>query len=101
MTSHYVICHVTSVICLFIIKEKEKENQKKRDIKSRKINKRKRKMLVFKHYHCHPHQLNTTLPQYKSAQLTSNYLVTIRVACSNASTDPSTVGSRNNRSASS
>jgi len=42
MTSH----HVTAIICLFIIQEKEKENQKKRNIKSRKIDKRKRKMLV-------------------------------------------------------
>jgi len=48
MTSHHVICHVTAVTCLFIIKKK-KENQKKRYIKSRKIDKRKRKMLVFKY----------------------------------------------------
>jgi len=42
MTLHHVTSHVTSVICLFIVK-KEKEIQKKR-IKSRKIDKRKRKM---------------------------------------------------------
>ena len=47
MTSHHVICHVTSVTCLFIVKKK-KEDWKKRNIKSRKIDKRKRKMLVFK-----------------------------------------------------
>jgi len=38
---------VTSVTCLFILKEKEKiketKNQKKRNIKSREINKRKEK----------------------------------------------------------
>jgi len=36
---------VTTVTCLFIVKEKE--IQKKRNIKSRKIDKRKRKMLVL------------------------------------------------------
>jgi len=44
MTSYYVICHVTTITCLFTIqkeKEKENQNQKKRNIKSRKINKRK------------------------------------------------------------
>ena len=46
MTSHHVICHVTTVTCLFIVK---KENQKKRNIKLGKIDKRKRKMLVSKH----------------------------------------------------
>jgi len=40
---------VTTVICLFFINKKKKENQKKRNIKSRKIDKRKGKMLVFKH----------------------------------------------------
>ena len=52
MTSHHVICHMTVVIYLFIIKiekEKEKKSQKKRSIKSRKIDKRKRKILVSKH----------------------------------------------------
>ena len=50
MTSHHVICHVTAVIYLLIVKkEKEKENQNKRNIKSRKIDKIKEKMLVFKH----------------------------------------------------
>ena len=53
MTSQHVICHVTTVTCLFVInkkkrKRKSKENQKKRNIKLRKINKRKRKILVFK-----------------------------------------------------
>ena len=43
ITSHHVICHVTTVMCLFII------NQKKINIKSRKINKKKRKILVFKY----------------------------------------------------
>ena len=38
-----MICHVTTVMCLFII------NQKKINIKSRKINKKKRKILVFKY----------------------------------------------------
>ena len=46
MTSHHVICHVTAVTCLFIVKEKGKINskEKKRNIKSRKIDKR---MLVL------------------------------------------------------
>ena len=50
MTSYYVTCHVTTVTCLFIIKEKkEKEkSKKKRNIKLRK-NKRKRKMLVSRY----------------------------------------------------
>jgi len=49
MTSHHVICYVTAVTYLFIIKEKRKRNskEKKRNIKSRKIDKRKRKMLVL------------------------------------------------------
>ena len=46
MTSHHVIYHITTVICLFIVNKKK--NQKERNIKSRKIDKRKRKMLVFK-----------------------------------------------------
>ena len=41
MTSHHVTYHVTTVMCLFIIKEKEKK--KKRNIKSRKIDKSKEK----------------------------------------------------------
>jgi len=50
MTSHHVICHMTTVTCLFIInKNKNKKNQRKRNIKSRKIDKRKRKMLVSRH----------------------------------------------------
>jgi len=50
MTSHHVMCHVTAVTYLFIIRNKNKnKNQKKRNIKSRKIDKRKRKMLVSKH----------------------------------------------------
>jgi len=48
MMSHPVTCHVTAVMCLFII-NKEKEIQRKRNIKSRKIDKRKRKMLVLMH----------------------------------------------------
>jgi len=38
-----MICHVTTVTCLFIIKEKNI------NIKSRKIDKRKRKILVSKY----------------------------------------------------
>jgi len=54
MISHHVACHVTSVTCLFIIKEK------KRDIKLRKIDKRKRKrkMLVLKHTITHDIEKN-------------------------------------------
>jgi len=49
MTSWHVMCHVTIVMCLFIIqKEKENQNQKKRIIKSRKIDKNQNKLLVFK-----------------------------------------------------
>ena len=48
MTSHHVICHVTTVTCLFIV-QKEKEIQKKRNINSEKIDKRKRKILVSKY----------------------------------------------------
>jgi len=44
MTSHHVICHVTAVTCLFIVKKKININ-----IKSRKIDKRKRKILVLTH----------------------------------------------------
>ena len=40
----YVMYHVTKVICLFIVQEK----QKKRNIKSRKIDKKKRKMFKSK-----------------------------------------------------
>ena len=36
--------HVTMVMCLFIIQEKQKQKQNKRNIKSRKINKKERKM---------------------------------------------------------
>ena len=43
MTPYHVTCHVTTVMCLFIV------NKRKRNIKSRKIDKRKRKMLVFQH----------------------------------------------------
>jgi len=47
MTLHYVINHVTTVTCLFIVnKKKEKEIQTK-NIKSRKIDKRKRKISVL------------------------------------------------------
>ena len=46
MTSHHVICHVITVIYLFIVNKKK--NQKKRNIKSRKIDKRKIKILVSK-----------------------------------------------------
>ena len=49
MTSHHVTCHVTAVMCLFIINKKKKKIKKKRNIKSRKIDKRKRKMLVLMH----------------------------------------------------
>jgi len=54
MISHYVICHVTTVTCLFIIKEnKRKKKIKRKEIfnqeKSRKIGKIKIKILVFKH----------------------------------------------------
>jgi len=47
MTSYHVTCHVTAVMCLFIINKKKKRIKKKRNIKSRKIDKRKRKMLVL------------------------------------------------------
>ena len=47
MTSHHVTCHVTAVMCLFIINKKKIKIKKKRNIKSRKIDKRKRKMLVL------------------------------------------------------
>ena len=40
----HVMYHVTEVICLFIVQEK----QKKRNIKSRKIDKKKRKMFKSK-----------------------------------------------------
>jgi len=37
MILHHVICHVTAVMCLFIVNK----NKKKRNIKLRKIDKRK------------------------------------------------------------
>jgi len=40
---------VTTVTCLFIVKNKNKNKIKKRNIKLRKIDKRKRKILVSKH----------------------------------------------------
>jgi len=47
ITSCYVMYHLTMIICLFIIQEKQKQN--KRNIKSRKINKKKRKMFKSKY----------------------------------------------------
>ena len=42
--SYYVIYHITTVMCLFIVQEiKETKNKIKRKIKSRKIDKKKRK----------------------------------------------------------
>jgi len=38
---------VTTVICLFIVQEKEKENQKKRNIKLRKIDKKNISVQVY------------------------------------------------------
>jgi len=39
MTSHHVICHVTTATYLFIVNKRKR----KRNIKSRKIDKRKKK----------------------------------------------------------
>ena len=33
MTSHHVTCHVTTVMCLFIVKENKNKNKNKRNIK--------------------------------------------------------------------
>ena len=42
------MCHVTAVICLFIIQEiKKAEKKRKRKIKSKKIDKRKRKSKIY------------------------------------------------------
>ena len=64
MISYYVICHVTTVTCLFII------NKKKRNIKLRKID--KRKMLVFKYtitlYMLTLRQTHGCLEQARSSQ---------------------------------
>ena len=49
MISHHVTCHVTAVMCLFLVKRKRKSKSKEKNIKSRKIDKRKRKMLVSRH----------------------------------------------------
>ena len=46
MTSHHVTCHVTTIMCLFIINKKKKKKKIKRNIKSRNID--KRKLLVSK-----------------------------------------------------
>ena len=47
MRSHHETCHVTTVMCLFIVNKKKKKKNIKRNIKLRKIN--KRKMLVSKY----------------------------------------------------
>jgi len=42
-----ISCHVTAIMGLFIVQQKQK--QKKRNIKLRKINKKKRKMFKSRH----------------------------------------------------
>ena len=44
-----ISCHVTAIMGLFIIQEKQKHKQKKRNIKSRKIYKKKRKIFKSKY----------------------------------------------------
>jgi len=80
MTLHHVTCHVTTVTCLFIVKEKEKEkkSQKKRNIKSRKILVSKHTITYKDFYEDHKRTqqeiLNIFIHYITSTSLTSNYI---------------------------
>ena len=45
MTSHHVTCHVTAVMCLFIVQKKKKKKKEKEKETQKKLKRKLREML--------------------------------------------------------